>query len=375
MPAEAPVAPWESSTAASDSGNQSATEVATEFDATEAQSEQTIADEKANREAFDKATGEATDNDGQPDDKLAESRSKTEVKKAKDTKPANDQPAAIEFTPKAAKYAEQLGVSSDQALDVALAAFERIGAFTDDEIEAKFQKDSQSFIEQGLKLAKTQKDTDAAYSKAYQRSAKQDTPAENEQVAEAESEQVSFPDAVKKVIDEAFSEFQDDDYVAPLGVAFTAVAEQLGKHYGAELKKATAAYTQSESRLQQQIHALNGFMVDATIEKSRASLVEQYPTLDDTAAQDRVLKMYDTLIESGEFKSVDDAYRKAVSAELGEETTQTLKRRLLSVHNTKKLGQPKIPKQASSSERDLTHEEEDRRAFNAAMKRNNRRLE
>jgi hypothetical protein len=374
MPAQEVSAPWENDSATTGTGSATAEAETKPDSTTNDDASKTDGQSDPDYEAFMRTQG-GKDDDSQPDDGEAESQSKTEAKD-QDTKPDESQPVKIEFTPKASKYAKELGVTEEEALDVALKAFDRVGVLTDDEIEGKFKKDAKAFIEQGLKLAKTQKETDRAFN-AFQRG-QQEPQIQQAKQEQAPEELLPLPEAVKKVIDSALEPIKNspvyEDLNEPLGIAFTTIADQLSKHYGEQLRQAQGQYEASSQVMQQQIQALNGYMVDAQLEKARNSLVEEYPSISDPKVNDRVLKMYDTLISSGghDFKSPEEAYRKAVSAELGEESKHDLKKRLLTQHQNKKQGQPKVPKHGVDGDRKMTPEELDQLAFARAMKKNGR---
>lgn len=372
MPAQEPTAPWDNQSNASSDNGATATAEATPPSTAKPD---TTAD--PDYQAFQRSQKASTDDtEGQPDSEAPDLDPKSEAA-SKDTKPDSGEPAKIEFTPKAAKYAKELGVSEDDAFDVALRAYDRDGVFTEDELAERFKKDAKSFIEIGLKVAKRQKDTDRAFN-AFQRTDKaEQQPAEEAEPVAQQAPPQPLPDEIKQVIDSAFEPLMQDELLKdlhqPLGIAFTTIADKLGQHYGEQLKQAQAQYEQSASAMQNQIQALNGFIVDAQLEKVRGLLVADYPTLSDETVNQRVLKMYDTLINgSHDFKTPEEAYRKAVSAELGEESTLSLRKRLLTEHQTRKQGQPKVPNRGSDSDRKLSAEEIDRQAFNRAMKRNGR---
>lgn len=372
MPLEAPSAPWESS--ASDTGSNATAEATSESKPSASTQPNAPVSRESDPDfkAYKAAQKSEKVKESEPAAKSESQRSEAEATD-KETPSESGEPVKIEFTPKAKKYAEELGVTEDNALDKALSAYERTGLFTDEELLEKSQKNFQSFLEQGLKLAKNQRDTDKLYGKAQRGDAEQQQTQDEGQPEEL----LPIPEAVKKVMDEAFEPLANDEYlkdfVAPLGIAFTTVAEQLGKHYAAELNQTKQAYAESTQQLQQQLSNLSGAMVDMKLERERVSLVEKYPTLKDNAVNERVLKMYDTLATSGEFKTPEDAYRKAVSAELGEETTMSLKMRMLTEQKNRKSGQPKVPGASQTEDRKPTPEEVDRMAFARAMKQNNRK--
>lgn len=314
--------------------------------------DQVSSQELAERKAFEKATGRKWKEDaGEPEgDDQAKPEAKAEVK---------DEPAKVELSDRAKKQITELGISEDDALAKAITAFER-HKFGEDEIEARLSKGEKRFIEDGLELAKQQRDVDSAFGRLGQlekRVTPQDKP----------SEPLTIPADVTAEIDKVLAPLADDPYLADSAPVFRQMVETVSKIYEAKAQQQQQAVEAMHTQLREELQQVRFIKVGAAIEQTRAKLLgEKFPQLKDQASHDKVLKMYDTFVDSRRYedKTPEEVYSEAADLVLGKEQATTFSQALAQRHLDRKKSQPALPTNKAPSVAAMSQDAKDQLALN-----------
>lgn len=322
--------------------------------------DQTATDDSLQK-AYEKATGKKwKDEAGQPEpDDDEKPEAKAEAKEG--------QPAEVELSDRAKKQVAELGITEDDALKEAIRAFER-HRFDEEEIERRLGKGEKKFIEDGLALAKQQKEIDSLYGRVGQLEKK---PASHKDEAgdessEAKKEPLPIPDDVKAEIDKILEPLSSDelfkDYVPVLGM----MATTLSNHYEAKSQQQKTEIDAIRSQFQQELQTLGYLKVDAAIEKARAELVaDKFPQLKDKAAHEKVLNMYDTFAASGRYgdKTPEQVYQEAADMVLSKDKAANWADALAKRHLDRKKAQPSLPTNKAQSAASMSEDQKQRMVF------------
>ena len=336
------------------------TEAQSDSQPTNAEPDVTPDDQEAEmRAAYEKATSKKwKDEASQPEDEDdQDDKAKAEVK---------DEPVKVELSDKARKQVAELGIAEDDALNKAITAFER-QRFDEEEIERRLSKGEARFIEDGLALASQQKQVDSLFGKVGQLEKKSKDP-------EQARTDGPLPADLKAKLDEVLGTIAEDglleDHVPALGIAFTTVSQ----HYEDKLKASRQEIDQIKSEFDNQIIELGYLKVEAEIEKQRASLTSKYGQLKDDAANDKVLKMYDTFVLSGQYadKKPSEIYAEAADAVLGKESATSFADALAKKHLNRKMAQPNLPINKAPSVASMTEEQKQRMVYDKIVRESRR---
>ena len=324
--------------------------------------DQTATDDSM-RLAYEKATGKKwKDEEGQPEDVEDEQPDKAKAEAEK------GQPVAVELSDKAKKQVADLGIAEDDALKEAIRAFER-HRFDEDEIERRLGKGEKKFIEDGLALAKQQKDVDSLYGRVGQlektpsTSSKKDDGSESDK---ASKEPLPIPDDVKAEIDKILEPLSSDelfkDYVPVLGM----MATTLSNHYEAKSQQQKAEIDTIRDQFQQELQTLGYLKVDTAIEKARAELTaDKFPQLKDKTAHEKVLNMYDTFAASGRYneKTPEQVYQEAAETVLSKDKATSYAEALAKRHLDRKKAQPSLPTNKAQSVASMSEDQKQRMVY------------
>jgi len=272
-----------------------------------------------------------------------------------------------------AKYVEVLGINPEQSLDLALAAYQRDGVYDEADLRERFKANPVQFVEKGLKRLKAQRDQDE-YGREYRAwkasqksqpatpsdpsataSQPQPAPQQATQATQAPANP-DFRDAIEKLLEPIDADELTAPLKGPLTEALSTVTTQVVNQVKSEYEQRLAQVQAREAAMQAQI-------VEATIRAERARLANRYPGLNDDAAFQRVLDRYDTLADTGRFKTVEETFAEASRWELGESTAVNLRNQLLADRTQRKAGQPRTTLAASENSRTLPKEEQERLSF------------
>lgn len=291
----------------------------------------------------------------QPTETLEEAADETVAREDAKEEADEAQPddAKITGDKQIAKYVEALKLKEGEVFDVALSALKRSGIFSDDELEQMHQSDKTAFVTKGLKLAKTQRDSDS-YAAKLRDEARKVKPAESKPVAPASNldEVKSLVSAKLKPLADTF----DAETASTIEDALLAVVGQLS----------TAKETQL-SDANKQLEQMRYEMVEMRLGNARRGLQDRYPELANDDVFQRVLDKYDVVVPSGKFKTVEDALSEAARWELGEKSTDEIKNRLLRSSAQRKAGQPRADTPKDSG-RAMSAEDKERLEFNRLHK-------
>lgn len=324
--------------------------------------DQTATDDSM-RLAYEKATGKKwKDEEGQPEDVEDEQPDKAKAEAEK------GQPVAVELSDKAKKQVADLGIAEDDALKEAIRAFER-HRFDEDEIERRLGKGEKKFIEDGLALAKQQKDVDSLYGRVGQLEKTPSASTKKEDAGEsnkASKEPLPIPDDVKAEIDKILEPLSSDelfkDYVPVLGM----MATTLSNHYEAKSQQQKAEIDTIRDQFQQELQTLGYLKVDTAIEKARAELTaDKFPQLKDKTAHEKVLNMYDTFAASGRYneKTPEQVYQEAAETVLSKDKATSYAEALAKRHLDRKKAQPSLPTNKAQSVASMSEDQKQRMVY------------
>lgn len=301
-----------------------------------------------------------------------------------------DEPAKPALTDRAKEYAAALGITTEDSnalLDTAIEAYRRQNVLDADDITEKWRRNPDKFIESGLKLAKTQKDQDTfggeyrEFQKNPEAFIERFLSKRQGDGRQAQAEQPKpLPQRVNEKITSALNgvkftndlgEFDQEAFAQSFGVTLTQLAEELAAENTASVQSLKQQHEAEIQQRDQQIEHLRQSWVDQQLMQARSQLASKYPDLARDDVWQKVLSEpggYDDLAASGKFATVADAVARAAAGVLGEETTQSIRARLLTEHTMRKNGQARPPTPVAST-KPLDKQTQDRVAFDQLLKK------